>query len=182
MFIYAQTTEHSTWVPVKYTPKQTDKELQEQGFVRATILRLDKVLADGERDASYAGPFFMDLDAKDLADGIAAAKLLHTKLLDRHVPERVLQWSCSGSKGFHLVVDEHCFSSGRASTNLPAIYSEMAGDLMVFGTDFSVYNAGKGTCWRLHNVRREDGRYRVRIAAAELMRISHTCSTRRRRR
>ena len=170
MWFYVQTDYKSKWLPIKYS-KQNERELKDSGYVRATMLRVNQVIDEGtnRRDIAYAGPFYIDLDAKDLNDSIASARLLHASLLEKGVPASILQWSLSGAKGLHLIIHEKCFSSGRAINDLPKVYSEMAYEMMTFGVDFGVYSGGKGVIWRIHNVEREDKAFRVRITAEELM-------------
>ena len=72
----------------------------------------------------------------------------------------------------HVIVPAEVFSSGRQTKALPHIYAEMALRLDVIGMDYQVYSGGRGVCWRLSNIQRDDGYYRVPITHEELYALS----------
>lgn len=122
-----------------------------------------------QEDIKYKGPFYADIDIKSDIPAAARSTLeLVERLQDREVPEDLIQIYASGSKGFHIIVDERCFSTGRPVKGLPYVYKEMALAFYVTGMDMQVYCGGRGNSWRLENLEREDGNYRVRITQEEL--------------
>ena len=170
MFKYYQTKEKGTWIPVEFT-SDTESVVRGQGAKRLTILAVSELVDDEATDKhklSYKGPLYFDIDCKNLNEAIESCRKLVQHLIKLGTPKESVQVYCSGSKGMHVIVDEKCFSTGRATRSLPLIYKEMASSLYVPGMDFQVYSQGRGVCWRLVNVQRDDGKYRIRISVEEL--------------
>ncbi len=179
MWRYYQTGEKSAWLTIQDSPTVLT-EAVERGAKRITILATSNNLngagveSDAELQAlkdttSYKGPLYFDIDNKDdLSLALQSTRALVGKLTDMECDPRYIKVYASGSKGFHVVVDSRTFYSGRAVKDLPLIYKEMARDLHVLGIDFQVYSRGRGVCWRIPNVQRDDGRYRVELTHAEL--------------
>lgn len=178
MFHYYQRHEKDAWFAIPYSA-DTDMvalALQNQA-TKLTILTVNQLVADGDdpevernRDKiSYRGPLYFDIDCKnDLAQAIASGNELVKRLLDLGTPEAGIEIYLSGSKGVHVLVDERLFSSARFTRRLPEIYKEMARDLFVAGLDYSVYSGGRGNSFRIPNVKRHDGNYRVPVTVEEL--------------
>ncbi|HEY0008254.1 MAG TPA: hypothetical protein VGB55_06000, partial [Tepidisphaeraceae bacterium] len=51
---------------------------------------------------------------------------------------------------------------------LPMVYREMALSLAVDTLDLKIYSAGRGRMWRTPNVKRDNGRYKVRLHPSEM--------------
>lgn len=171
MFRYYQTGEKTKWTPIAEAA-DVEKMAKEAGAKKLTILSVSEVINDETTDKSqlaYKGPLYFDIDMKeDLAGAAASANELVRKLIELGVPKGVIEVYASGSKGFHVIVPASLFSTGRQRKNLPSIYREMALDLHVLGMDFQVYSGGRGVSWRIANLQREDGNYRVPLLASEL--------------
>ena len=170
MYRYFQTGEKTRWEPIQDAPDVEDQAIR-KGAKKVTILAVSEIInEDTVREAlSHKGPLYFDIDVKgDIGQAIASARELVRKLGDLGVPDWAIQVYASGGKGFHIIVYASVFSSGRPLRDLPAIYKEMALELYVLGMDFQVYSGGRGVTWRLANVQREDGRYRVPITVDEL--------------
>jgi len=179
MYRYYQRHEKDSWFVI------SDKGGEEvvatalsNGAKKLTILTINQMVQDGDdpdhprnRDSlAYRGPLYFDIDCKgDLAQAIASGNELVQRLLTLGTPEAGIKIYLSGSKGLHILVDERLFSSGRFFKRLPEIYKEMARDLYVAGVDYSVYSGGRGNSFRIPNVERFDGRYRVPVTVTELM-------------
>ncbi|MBT8764789.1 hypothetical protein [Metapseudomonas boanensis] len=147
------------------------------GAKKLTILAVDQIVSDGtdpevprNRDKlAYRGPLYFDIDCKDnLPLAIASGKELVGKLVRMGVPKYVIQVFLSGSKGLHVLVPESLFTSRRFMLRLPEIYKEMARELFVLGLDFAVYSGGRGNSFRIANLQRADGNYRVPVTVDEL--------------
>lgn len=178
MYRYYQTGEKSKWTVINDSKDVTNKVLK-NGGKKLTILAVSEDINEDTitPELKYKGPFYADIDVKEgIATAATSALSLVDKLKNRDVPEEQIQIFASGSKGFHVIVNEYVFSSGRAIRNLPAIYKEMAMNLYVHGMDMQVYSGGKGNCWRLENLQRYDGNYRVRVTTAELKEIAEDAS------
>lgn len=170
MYNYIQPFEKDAWVPVK--SKELEAKIKELNAKRVTILEVSELVEDSDRDRrtySYKGPLYFDIDCKeDLKLAIESGKSLADKLIELGVPKLGVKLFASGSKGMHVTVDQKYFSSGRPIKALPLIYKMMAKELYVPGMDFQVYSCGKGNAFRVANVQREDGNYRVPLLYEEL--------------
>lgn len=167
---YIQTEEKGKWIPLAAT-KDFEQEALKKGAVRATILAVNKDPDHTEDpdDIGYIGPLYFDIDSANLTVAIQSTQDLIHKLRELDVPDVGLEVYCSGSKGFHVIIQPTLFlNSSRVIKRLPNIYMEMARDLYVLGLDFHVYSGGKGRMFRPVNGLRPDGRYRVRITLDEL--------------
>lgn len=178
MFRYYQRSEHDAWFALP-TPAGTDPVAlaMANGAKKLTILTINQMVADGDdpevprnRDQlSYRGPLYFDIDCKeDIGLAIASGLELVTRLMAMGAPEAGLQVFLSGSKGVHVLVEEKLFSQGRFTRRLPEIYKEMARHLYVPGLDFAVYSGGRGNSFRIANLQRHDGNYRVPVTITEL--------------
>jgi hypothetical protein len=172
MYKYYQRQEKAKWHPIADDPDSLDARLVELDAKRVTILSLSEQVTDDtqQEEIAYRGPLYFDIDYKDdIGVAIESAKKLVTRLKELDVPEQYIRVVASGSKGLHVKVPEKVFSAGRPFKRLPLIYMEIAKELHVLGMDFQVYNQGKGTCWRIENVKREGtGTYPVPITHDEL--------------
>lgn len=174
MFRYYQVGEKSAWKAIPDTP-DVEAQAQSAGAKKVTILSVSEIVDDEsteKENLSYKGPWYADIDNKDLNEAIKAAGELIHKLRRLDVPDEAIQVFASGSKGFHIIVPASVFSSNRPLKGLPSIYKEMALDLHVLGMDFQVYSAGRGVCWRLPNIQRDNGRYRVPVTIDEVLNMT----------
>lgn len=173
MYWYYQTGEFEAWEPVKDRPN-IQAHVRELGAIKLTILSISQTLNDDDptqqERLTYKGPLYFDVDMKsDIVGAAQSTKRLVTRLVEEfQVPEQSIEIYASGSKGFHVIVPAKVFSRGRAEKNLPAIYAKMATELYVPGLDMGVYSAKRGVSWRLANIKRDNGKYRVQISLNEL--------------
>lgn len=171
MYRYIQKSEKDSWVPVKSV--ELDAKITELEAKRVTILDVTELVDDdGKRDRktySYRGPLYFDIDCKeDLRLAIESGQTLVDKLVKLGVPQQGVKIFASGSKGLHVTVDQKYFSAGRPIKGLPLVYKVMAKELYVPGMDFAVYSCGRGNAFRVANVQRDDGNYRVPVLYEEL--------------
>lgn len=157
-----------------WTPIQAQLPLDEIKPTFVTILAVDTLIdkntpKDLIAKAKYQGPMYFDLDAEDIEESIAGAKVLVKKLLDQELKAEDILIYLSGKKGLHLIVPEVCFvQKVQPTQGLVAIYKEMAFALAVDTMDFRVYTAKRGRQFRTcYNVR-ENGNYKVPISMQEL--------------
>lgn len=157
-----------------WTPIQAQLPLDEIRPTFVTILAIDTLIAkDTPKEliakAKYQGPMYFDLDADDIEDSIAGAKLLVKKLQDQELTSEDMLIYLSGKKGLHIIVPEVCFVQKAMPTQgLVAIYKEIAFSLAVDTMDFRVYTAKRGRQFRTCYNIRENGNYKVPISLAEL--------------
>lgn len=174
MFRYFQTDEKGRWSAIPDT-HDVEEVVKGRGGRKLSILSVsEQVDDDVDNDAlSHQGPLYFDIDYKeDLNEAIRGAKdLVHTLMNRYEVPKEAIWPFASGSKGLHVIVPATVFSSGRAMKMLPRVYMEMAAVMGVPGMDFQVYCGGRGNCFRIANIQRADGNYRVPLTVDELLEL-----------
>lgn len=178
MYHYYQRSEHDAWFLLPFNAGEDPVELAKaQGAKKLTILAVNQMISDGtdaeiprNRDKiGYRGPLYFDIDCKDdLGQAISSAQELVGKLTRMGVPKDCIEIYLSGSKGLHILVNETLFTGQRFFLRLPEIYKEMARELFVTGLDYSVYSSGRGNSFRIVNLQRYDGKYRVPVTPDEL--------------
>jgi hypothetical protein len=135
-----------------------------------TILGLSEPFEEGKA-AEYAGPFYLDLDCDMERGGITVAIRNANTTLDGlaawGVDLGAVRLFLTGGRGFHIEVPAAIFG-GNAAPILPAIYRSMAKALATESTDFRVYSARKGRMWRVPNVRRANGAYKVPVTVEQV--------------
>lgn len=122
-------------------------------------------------DALYQGPFYIDIDSKDILKSIKAANKVLDRLHKNGVPDDAMQIWATGKKGFHFVIPMAVFTKDSPVNKLPLAYKFMAlaMNLPKKETDITVYSHGRGRMWRVPNKKRLDnGAYKVGITADEL--------------
>jgi len=166
---YYQTSERSKWELAEDTDN-VHKELKKKGAVRVSFLALDKVIDDDTDPDSvaYRGHFYADIDSSDLTESIESARLFLAHLDAAGVPPSAYEVYISGAKGFHFYLHNKLYSNGRPQKQLPRLLRAMAMRLYVPGLDFQPYSGGKGNLCRLADVKRDDGKYKVRVFADEV--------------
>lgn len=119
----------------------------------------------------YSGPFYADWDAEDITLAIAAFQMFLEKLESAHDLELdQVRLFATGGRGFHLEIPMEVLApkaSGRGIVQLPLIYREMAMVSHVETLDMRVYSARRGRMWRVPNVVRGNGAYKVPITPDE---------------
>lgn len=154
---------------------------QRPAFV--TVLNAAKVPQDDwERSEflklAYAGPLYFDfdLDTND-EDGLSKTtdsfKLFLVRLQEEfQVNLNCLKLFATGGRGYHIEVPMRVFMSKVPPTGvamLPLVYREMALDLAIETLDLAIYSTRKGRMWRVPNLERANGRYKVPISVHEAL-------------
>jgi hypothetical protein len=95
-----------------------------------------------------------------------------------HLPELfdldpyAISYYVSGLKGFHAVIPAELFNAHGGDPQLPKIYKEMVAgwknQFKLKTLDLSLYCMGKGKMFRIPNVKRSNGRYKVPLTLEEL--------------
>lgn len=176
MFRFYQTGEKTPWVPIKDGP-DVEARARREGAIKLTVLAVS-MLPDPEtgqlEGGRYSGPMYFDIDfpAEQRGRAIESTKLLCERLQEKGIKPEQFSIFCSGNKGFHVLIPETAFHSGRPLADLPHTYREIALDLYVDGMDMAVYRTGRGCCWRLSNTPREGGTYCVPLTFEELQTLT----------
>lgn len=171
MFRYSKGEGKSVWRLIENSEKGIHAAI-ENGAMFTTVLSIDNDLdhLDDDKKVSYKGPLYFDIDNdKDEHESLLDCRRLLLNLYDKcGVNLNNLVIHCSGSKGFHILVPAKVFGTGKASPALPYTYKKMATEFNLINLDYGIYSGGKGRMWRLENLRRESGRYKVRLTAAQV--------------
>lgn len=173
MYFYWQPTKDDQWQAQDAGLRERLIEDKKPPFV--TVLDIetpitDSMSADEIAKVKYSGPFYIDLDNDDHTLVIEKFKALLAKLEDLAVDLDCVGLFATGGRGFHIEIPMACFmDKPRALPLLPAVYKEMAWipKLMVETLDLRVYSAKKGRMWRVPNVQRDNGKYKVQITPTE---------------
>ncbi len=144
--------------------------------VLSTSLRVaegEKVSREASTNARYSGGFYADLDGDvgDLKPVIGKANQFLDELERDGVDLQTIRLYCSGGRGFHAEIPAECFMLKvpvEGVTRLPAIYWEMAYSRFVDTMDMNVYSSSRGRQWRVPNIQRENGNYKVPITPEEM--------------
>jgi hypothetical protein len=87
-----------------------------------------------------------------------------------------IEFYCSGSKGFHAVIPAEMFGVQNGDPYLPLIYKRIATGwaekFSLTTIDLSMYAMKRGKMFRLANVRRSNGRYKVPLSLEEVRDLS----------
>lgn len=140
-----------------------------------TVLGLDQPVEEG-REPRYLGPLYAEFDAEKLShahsDCIAFLRLLESI----GVNLGYVRLFASGQKGFHLEVPETLLGIREPLPGLPYVFRELVRELTsgheLPTLDWTVYSGGKGRMWRIPNLRRPNGRYKVPLTAAEVLHLA----------
>ena len=131
---------------------------------------------DDQNEPIRKGDFPLDVDDKNNPEN---ALLDMRTLCLVHLPDFFdvdpydIQFFCSGAKGFHAVIPANLLGAEAGDPYLPLIYKKIAAEwekkLNLKTLDMSMYCMGKGKMFRIPNVRRSNGRYKVPLTVDEIM-------------
>lgn len=123
----------------------------------------------------YSAPygFYTDFDSDDLSEVLIQSRVFLLKLEKEHdfdISQARLWFT--GGRGCHVEIPLQCFlpkipAGGIA--HLPAIFKEIAMSTFVDTLDLRVYSAKRGRMWRVANVKRGNGKFKVQVTADEFM-------------
>ena len=170
MFCYVKGEGKGKWQLIENSEKAIQAAV-EHGAHFVTVLSLDQDVDRAEPDAkiNYKGPLYFDIDSADEGDSLTDCRKLLLALYKQYgVNLNNLAIHSSGGKGFHVLVPAKVFSSGRPHTYLPQMYKAMALEFNLEFLDLGIYSGGKGRCFRIENVKRDTGRYKVKLTAAQI--------------
>jgi hypothetical protein len=171
---FYQETPESAWLPV--LDKHAAAKVLEVKAPFATVLACDhdfknaaEMTAEDFAKVKYYGPLYADFDCASIEDAIKNFNKFLDKLVEQDVDLSCCCLYASGGKGFHCTVPPETFTKMPAQgvANLPAIYKEIANDLVVETLDMRVYTGRRGRMWRTENILRPNGMHKVRITVDE---------------
>lgn len=178
-FWYSLTGEAEAWKSAPADQRATVISETKPAFV--TVLDAAQIpQADWERNdylkLKYSGVFYADWDAEDIDDSIRGFKLFLLKLQeDFKFSLHSAYLFATGGRGFHVEIPARAFQAKPPPSGvqqLPLIYREMALDLATECMDLQVYSSKRGRMWRVPNIERANGKYKVPISVEEALHMT----------
>lgn len=134
---------------------------------------------NGNPEPKRFGDLPLDFDSKDKPE-IALNDVRELCLI--HLPELFdldpydIKFYCSGSKGFHAIIPAELFGVQDGDPYLPLIYkriiSNWAEKFQISTVDHSMYAMQKGKMFRIANVKRKNGHFKVPLTLEEIRDLS----------
>ena len=159
----------STWV-------LADEHNPPGGMVFETVLAMETnpEQLENQLDQKYFGPFYIDIDSEDLEEALHQAKVIVKYMVTGYSlnPETDLRIFATGKKGFHIELNPFVFMDNKFKQLLPYRYKLMAagiGRATGMTLDMVVYSGKKGRMWRLPNVQRDNGKYKILLNYANFL-------------
>lgn len=174
MFRYSKGEGKGTWRLIEDSEKGIASAV-ENGAHFITVLSVSQDVDQVEDDVKihYKGPLYFDIDSDDETESLEDCRRLLLRLYkDFGVNLNNLTIHCTGGKGFHILAPAKIFSTGRPQYFLPYTYKNMALEFGLGHLDYGIYSAGKGRMWRIENIKRATGRYKVALSAAQIFSMS----------
>ncbi len=175
---YWQKTPESAWELAD--SKNRSKIIADKSPPFVTILDLNTEIEDEMSreqlgDVHYRGPLYFDFDSDSIEEVIPQFQKFLSKLTEIEIDLRQVELYASGGKGFHVIVPMEIFvqkPSTAGYTFLPQVYKEIAQEFYVDCLDMRVYSARKGRMFRVANVERTNGRFKVPLSVEEARTIT----------
>lgn len=174
MFYYWQKEGQDEWREALAAERQRITEKEQPRY--STVLDLDRfITSEMQREdfaeIRYLGPLYFDWDGPDIDTCLTHLRKFVKKLDELEVNLEGVRFYATGGRGFHCEIPMEAFLAkvpAKGVAHLPAIYREMAYELVTDYMDMRVYTARRGRMWRTPNVKRENGRYKVPLTLAEV--------------
>ena len=123
----------------------------------------------------YSGPLYFDWDG-ELEQVMQEFKAVLRRLVEeKGVDPNSMAMYATGGRGFHLEIPMEVFSpkvTAAGVMQLPHIYREMALEFVTPSMDLKIYSGRKGRMWRVPNIRRDNGHYKVQISYSEALEMT----------
>ena len=178
-FIYWKIeTPRASWNLIPDTP-EARREAIEQGAMFFTWASLSAAYNEGSGhpEPHRWGDLPLDFDNKE---NVQQALNDLRALCSVHLPDFYnidpyeIKYFLSGGKGFHAIIPARIFNAEDGDPYLPLIYKSIVGRwkaaLNLTSLDMSLYNMKRGKMFRIPNVRRKTGKYKVPISLDEIIR------------
>jgi len=169
------TTEHKgVWQLCPDTQTAREQAIRQGAMFFTWNSFSEPVKSNGKEPVRY-GDMPLDFDHKE-DPGKALQEVSDLCLI--HLPELYgvdpyeIEFYCSGSKGFHAVIPAILFGAENGDPYLPHIYKRIvqrwADQFELKTIDLSMYAMGKGKMFRIANIKRSNGRYKVPLTLEEI--------------
>ena len=177
---WKQEEDNRKWQAIPDTQKARESAIR-QGAMFSTWSSLSgPYKGDGHPEPIRCGDLPLDFDSKD-DPGQTLKDLRHLCLL--YLPELFdldpysFRFFLSGGKGFHAVIPAELFNAQGGDPCLPLIYKKIVSDwkerFELKTLDMSLYCMGRGKMFRIANIKRNNGQYKVPISLEEVRDLSY---------
>jgi hypothetical protein len=166
----------SNWIPIPDTEEARQTAIKNGAMFFTWASLSTPYTNSGNPEPHRWGDCPLDFDCP--SDIKTALTDLRTLCLS-HLPQiydidpHEINFFLSGSKGFHAVIPARLFGTEAGDPQLPLIYKKIASkwkdDLKLKSLDLCLYCMKKGRMWRIPNVRRSNGNFKVPLLLEEVM-------------
>jgi len=171
--MFHQATSEAPWQIALATERERVTNELKPEFV--TVLSADndftsEMTWDVASRIKYTGPSYFDFDSTDLNEVIPKFIEFLNLIQGKGVDLSSCRLFATGGKGFHLEMPLETLKDRVPKvgiTGLPYVLKEMANDLFINTLDMRVYTGKRGRMWRVPNIKRSNGHYKVPITPAE---------------
>ncbi len=128
---------------------------------------------DGNPERYYA-PLYLDFDGNSISEALDdAIAFIHYLESEFGYPVEALRIFLTGGRGVHIEIPAVTFGADGGDPNLIHIYKTIIEALPYKTLDRLIYNQKKGRMWRLPNLQRTNGHYKVPVSNQEFMNLPH---------
>lgn len=166
------------WLPIPDTPTARETAIKSGAMFFTWNSFSEPISGNGQPEPRRWGDFPLDFDSKDIGQAWEEMATLCTIQLPEtyDIDPYAIDYYLSGGKGFHAVIPAELFDATRGDPYLPLIYEKIAQQFKEqFGLstlDISLYCMKRGKMFRIANVKRSNGFYKVPISLEELQRLT----------
>ncbi len=169
-FRYWTTEQKGPWQLIPDTPAAREAALR-KGAMFITNMSVSKPWENsGAPEPHRCGDFCLDFDGPGAVQNARDLTLVHLSDLYGADPYE-FRFFMSGKKGVHVEIPAECFGANAGDPLLPKIYKRLAAELKTSFNlptlDMAVFNMKRGRMWRLPNVKRANGCYKVPLTLEE---------------
>lgn len=169
-FIYWKSEGKSNWIRIAAQSTKINQAIK-SGARYSTIAQF--TLDEDKNTNCYFAPLYFDFDSENIEDAFFDVK----KLFD--ILENDYKYSIdtariylTGGRGLHVELPAATFGASNGDPNLPYIYKLIVERWNLNTLDLKVYNQKRGRMWRLPNLKRPNGKYKVPITLGEFHKMN----------
>jgi hypothetical protein len=171
---WKQEAKERKWWPIPDTLQDREKAIKHGAmfFTWASLSELYK--GNGKPEPVRYGDFPLDFDSNDINEALKDIKALCFYHLPKlyGIDPNAIQYFLSGLKGFHAIIPARLFAAQGGNPYTPLIYKKIAQrwkeQFQLETLDLSLYCMGKGKMFRIANVKRSNGHFKVPLMMEEL--------------
>lgn len=168
-YIFWKSEGKSKWILIQ-AQKSKIEEAITGGARYATVAQF--TLGKDDSPTCYFAPLYFDFDSERIEDAFSdVKKLLRILESDYKYQINTAKIYLTGGRGLHIELPATTFGAVNGDPNQPYIYKTIVEQWDLKTIDLTVYSQGKGRMWRLPNIKRTNGKYKVPISLDELLKL-----------